>query len=256
MSRAVDRINLTMMRMTIPLLVLALLPACDQSSNDPAGDAPDAKASAAATDDTKAAAADDAPARDPKVDEALAALGKQALPLSKDNHDRNAVCEQMRTLAGAAADCKECLETYVKVVEGEGTQRIVDCSAQDLARVTEGADKLCSALVSSWKNSSQPNSRAIEAFATLGAACKPQLDAFVDVAVERFESYENEYGALGAANVIYVERILDHMTAEQKAKIAAAAEKLEKLAREKKDKSGRTADRLADQAKKLADAAK
>ena len=50
---------------------------------------------------------------------------------------------------------------------------------------------------------------------------------------------------LGPANLIYIERLLDHMTADQKKKIAEAASKLEKLAMDKKDRNGKVSENLA-----------
>ncbi|MEZ4442696.1 MAG: hypothetical protein R3B72_26615 [Polyangiaceae bacterium] len=225
--------------------------ACDdgKSGEETAG------AKAPATGDATAAATGEGAGVSPEVKAALAALEKQQLPLASKNYDRDAVCGHMRVLAEAARDCSACVDTYAKIIEGEGKERIVDCSAQDLTAPKAGAERLCKALVASWKNTTQRNSRAIEGMDALGAACKPQLDDFVEVLTTQFAAYDNSYGDLGPANLVYVERLLDHMTPEQKKKVAEAARKLETLAREKKDRSGKISERTAEQAKKLAEAA-
>lgn len=236
------------------LVLLAGLTACDEKKKEAPKDkeeAPSAETKGdGPTEPTKTEEKESD--LDPKVEKALAALKEQALPLTKDNHDRGELCGHLRTVAEKVDTCAPCLEAYVKVIDGEDDRRVVDCSGERLAQVKENAGKLCTSLIEAWKRNKYGNSQALAGLTFQGASCKDQMDAFVGVLEEKFAAYDNSYGSLGPANLIYVNRMLEHMTPEQKKKVAEAAKKLEKLAREKKDRKGKVSTATADEAKKLA----
>jgi len=238
------------MRLPTTLSLLLLLgTACKESNpatdgEPPVATAPVPSASPTASPSNSAVALE--------VDEALTALGAQALPLTPDNHDRSHTCAHLKVIAAAVDHCAPCRATYAKVLAGEGDQHVVDCSAEQLVRVYEGAPPLCAALIASWKRNKYANSQALAGLSTLGAACKAQMDDFIAVLEERFGAFENTWGDLRPANLIYVDRMLEHMTPRQKTRIAAAAKMLQERAGEKKDHEGAVAERLVEEAKKLA----
>lgn len=225
-------------------LCISLTAACGQS--DQAATA-SGSSSAAGKDTSAAPAGDDAQgAGAEKAERAKAIADVKAMKPPLKGDARGVVCKAMRTLAEAADECDECLDAYVWGLKNDGSEDIADCSANDLPKVTKRADVLCAALADSMKESKY-GTYEMGAIATQGDACKARFDDVIDASVKKMSEYKDGYKDISGAHLVYLERIFEYLTPDQKKKLQDAAKELEKKAREKKR------DNLADDAKKLAE---
>ena len=221
-------------------LLIAALAACgsERESSAPAEPAATQRLPAAAQPPP-------APPAAPAYQASLDQLRAQALPLARGNHDRTAVCSNLRALAAAVGTCAECLATYARVIEGQGETDVVECSVEDLAVIDQGADRVCAILVRGYETS-KSGTRTLGKLVQYGERCGAQRDRVVDLAVAKMDAFADEYDDIGLADIAYLRQLFDHASEAQKTKLRQAATRLVRAA------NAKHSDRLAASAQELA----
>jgi hypothetical protein len=161
---------------------------------------------------------------------------------SGDARDRS--CTALRNLAEHFNDSAECQAPLLKVIAENPGGDLSDCYLEYLPTATVGIHDLCVALVESLKRSKY-GTYEIGAIAQQEAGCQAQLGEVIAREAKRFAKYADGYKDVGGAELLYLRRLSEHMTPEQKKALAAAAKTLATRAKAK-------GARIVDDAEKLA----
>lgn len=210
----------------LPLIVLLAAACSKHDARLTASGEPSAAASTGAT------AAAVQPADDAKGKRDVAVKTMAGLKSPLDTKARDKACDAMRTLATGANDCAECRKTYAKAVVEFAPSDLAICSASDLPVIKEDAPAMCAALVDA--HSKKPSAVLLGGIAAQQAQCSSQFDTLVSTVVAQMNKYDDKYGDISPADLSYLERLSDLMTADQKAKLSAATKPLSAKAKAKK----------------------
>ena len=164
-----------------------------------------------------------------KRNNAIAAVKDLKSPLVGEA--RNTACSAMRTLASSVNNCAECRTTYAKVLVEQAASDLAICSASNLPPITEDAAALCEALVTTYTK--KPSAVLVGSISMQGALCKPQFDTLVTAVVAQMGKYDDKYGDISAADLMYLQRLAAAMSPDQKAKLSAAAKSMSAKAKAK-----------------------
>jgi hypothetical protein len=198
-----------------------------------------------------AASADPTPAAAPASDEGEAkADTKQAIAVvnaiqgEQSGDARSKSCAALRTVAENFNDCADCQAPLIKVTTENPGGDLGDCYLEWLPKVNVKTDEVCGALVASLQKSKY-GTHEIGAITQQGAGCKSKFDDVIAHEEKRFEKFADAYKDVGGAELLYLQRLAEHMTPEQKRKLSAAAKTLAAKAKAKKSKLEEDAQKLA-----------